>query len=83
MPGKKSEKDVCELCYDTLEKGQDILKCEGECGCSMHRYCAGVTKRHFESLKDHNPFVCQWCFSKLSRAIIENLKMKWPHCSLN
>ena len=75
MPPRKSAKPACELCCDTLEKGQDILKCEGECGCVVHRYCAGVTKRHFESLdKGQNPFVCQWCSMKMSRTIIEQLQ---------
>ena len=74
MPGRKPAKSTatCELCCDTLEKEQDILKCEGECGCVVHRYCAGVTKRHYETLcKNHSPFVCQWCSMRVSRAIIE------------
>jgi hypothetical protein len=75
MPTRKTEKITCELCCDTLEKGQDTLKCEGECGCVVHRYCAGVTKRHFEGLsKGHDPFVCQWCFMKMSRSIIVQLQ---------
>ena len=75
MPGRKTEKSTCELCYDTLEKGQDILKCNGECGCVVHRYCAGVTKRHYESLgKGHKPFVCQWCSMLTSKAVIEQLQ---------
>ena len=79
--GRKTEKAVdkitCDLCYDSLEKGQDVLKCEGQCGCTVHRYCAGVTKRHFETFdKGHSsrPFVCQWCFMNESRSIIEKLQ---------
>ena len=75
MPGRKTDKNTCELCCDTLEKGQDILKCDGECGCVVHRYCAGVTKRHYESLgKGHKPFVCQWCSMMTSKAVIEQLQ---------
>ena len=77
MPGRKpaAEKPMCELCCDAIEKGQDTLQCEGECHCVVHRYCAGVTKRHFESLKKgHSPFVCQWCYMKVSRAMTEKLQ---------
>ena len=50
---------VCALCCDTLKKGQDVLKCEGSCGCNVHRYCAGVTKLYFDELvKGSIPFVC-------------------------
>ena len=74
MP-RKSEKPPCELCCGAFEKGQDVLKCEGECGCVVHRYCAGVTKRHFESLsKGSIPFVCQWCSLRTSKAVIEQLQ---------
>ena len=53
---------VCDLCCDILEKGQDILKCGGSCGCNVHRYCAGLTKPYFEELvKGSTPFVCQYC----------------------
>ena len=86
MPGRKPGKATCDstchgdLCCDSLEKGQNILKCEGECGCVVHRYCAGVTKCHFESLdKGHSrPFACQWCSMKTSKldsnAVIEQLQ---------
>ena len=77
MPTRKApEKASCELCCDTLEKGQDVLKCKEECGCVVHRYCAGATKRHFESLpgKGHKPFICQWCSLKTSKAVIEQLQ---------
>ena len=56
MPGK-NKKPTCDLCCDSLDKGQEILKCEGDCGCTVHRYCAGVTRRHFEQLdKGSIPF---------------------------
>ena len=57
MPKKKA---ICDLCCESLEKGQDILQCEGDCGCLVHRYCAGVTKRHFDELSKGSkskPFV--------------------------
>ena len=73
MPGKK--KATCDLCCDTLDKGQDILTCEGECGCTVHRYCAGVTKGHFEKLsKSSTPYVCEWCSLKTTQSIIQQLQ---------
>ena len=75
MPRGKTEKASCDLCCDALEKGQDVLKCEGECGCIVHRYCAGVTKRHFDSLgKGHLPFICQWCSLKTFKTVFEQLQ---------
>ena len=74
----RGKKPTCDLCCDTLDKGQDILKCEGDCGCTVHRYCAGVTKRRYEELMkstggtDH--YVCEWCSLKTTRAIIQQLQ---------
>ena len=66
---------VCDLCCDTLEKGQDILKCEGSCGCNVHRYCAGVTKSYFEELvKGSTPFVCQYCALNVYKNIVQQLQ---------
>lgn len=68
-------KPTCDLCCDILEKEQDVLKCGGECGCTVHRYCAGVTKHQYANLKDgNNPFVCQWCSLKTTGAIIHQLQ---------
>ena len=75
MPTGRSKKATCDLCCDSLEKQQEILTCEGDCGCTVHRYCAGVTKRHYEELtKGSSPFVCQWCSIKTSHAIIQQLQ---------
>lgn len=74
MPGK-TKKSTCDLCCDSIDKGQECLKCEGDCGCTVHRYCAGVTKRHFEELsKGSTPFVCQWCALKTTHAVIQQLQ---------
>ena len=55
---------------------QDVLKCEGECGCTVHRYCAGVTKRQYASFNDglNSPFICQWCSMKTAGATIQQLQ---------
>ena len=45
------------------------------CGCDVHRYCAGVTKRYYEELTNGSaPFICQWCRMKTSLAIIQQLQ---------
>jgi hypothetical protein len=72
MPRRKA---TCDLCCDSLEKDQDTLQCEGSCGCTVHRYCAGVTKRQFEELnKGSKPFVCQWCSLSTTNSIIQQLQ---------
>ena len=76
MPkSKKSEKSTCDLCSDSLTKGQDILNCEGDCNCTVHRYCAGVTSSQFQTLSTSStPFVCQWCMLKTTNAVIKQLQ---------
>ena len=75
MPKRLKATATCDLCYDSLEKGQDIRQCEGDCGCTVHRYCAGVTKKQFEDLrKGPKPFVCQWCSLATANAVIQQLQ---------
>lgn len=77
MPKKStSSKPTCDLCCDTLEKEHETLKCEGECGSTVHRYCAGITKGQYDSFSDGHagPFVCQWCSMKTTAAIIRQLQ---------
>ena len=75
MPGRGTKKSSCDLCCDSFEKGHEILKCEGECGCTVHRYCAGVTKKYYEELtKGSSPYVCEWCTLKTSQTVIQQLQ---------
>ena len=72
MPKKKA---TCDLCCNSLEKSQDVLQCEGECSCTVHRYCVGVTKRQFEELrKGSKPFICQWCSLTTVNFVIQQLQ---------
>ena len=75
MP-KSAKKSLCDLCSQPLAKGQDILNCEGGCSATIHRYCAGVTSSHFETLTKGSaaPFVCQWCALKNANAVIQQLQ---------
>ena len=71
----KSKKSTCDLCSDSLTKGQDILNCEGDCNCTVHRYCAGVTSSQFQTLSTSStPFVCQWCMLKTTNSEVASLK---------
>ena len=42
----KDKKDLstCDLCTCVIESPNDLLKCQGPCQQTMHRYCAGVTR---------------------------------------
>ena len=68
-------KPTCDLCCDALKSDHEVVKCDGECGCTVHRYCAGVMKQQYASFKDgNNPFICQWCLMRATGAIIHQLE---------
>ena len=72
----RAKKETCDLCCDPIQKEQDSLKCEGDCGCIVHRYCAGVTRTYYDALrKSSSPFVCQFCSLKANNAVIQQLQM--------
>ena len=74
MPKAKKATATCDLCCDPLESSQDILNCEGGCNGNVHRYCAGVTRAHFQELKSGcTPFVCQYCSLKTNHAVVQQL----------
>lgn len=72
---KDNEKLECDLCCMWLAreiKDQDCLKCEGACGCVVHRHCAGVTKTLFEKINHGDvAFVCQYCELNLAKAVYQ------------
>ena len=71
----KTKRSNCDLCLDSIEKGHDVLKCEGACGTTVHRYCAGITKSHFDELnKSSSPYVCHLCVMKTTNAVIQQLQ---------
>jgi hypothetical protein len=66
---------TCDLCCEPIDKDQEMLKCEGDCQSSVHRYCAGVSKRQYDELtKGSTPYVCQWCSSRTTQAVIQQLQ---------
>ena len=71
----RGKRETCDLCCNSIQKDQDSLKCEGDCGCIVHRYCAGVTKTHYDALvKNSTPSVCQFCSLKTTNAVIRQLQ---------
>ena len=80
MPRSKKDKKKgnCDLCCDSLEQGHDVLICEGGCGSNVHRYCAGVTIKHFAELTSSSAgsFVCFFCSQKLFKAIVDQLQIQ-------
>ena len=78
MPPKSKAKSVsaeCDLCCQQFQKDNERLKCEGACGAVVHRYCAGVTRAHFDKIhKGQATFVCQYCELSLSKAVHQQLQ---------
>ena len=70
--------EVCSLCCRAIVDGKDdALLCEGVQSCNrwMHRYCAGVSVEHYESLDQSPlPFNCSLCIQRKQAAIIDELK---------
>ena len=58
-----------------MEGKEDALQCEGNCLMWMHRYCAGVSLRHFKHLSSSSePFVCMLCSQQVHRATVCQLQ---------
>ena len=78
MPKKiKSPKSTCDLCCDNIESDQDQLACEGGCGCTVQRYCAGVTTKHYAELTASSIlFVCFYCSLNLFKTVVNQLQLQ-------
>ena len=71
----RGKRETCDLCCDSIQRDKDSLKCEGDCGCVVHRYCADVTKTYYEALpKSSTPFLCQYCSLKTTIAVTWQLQ---------
>lgn len=64
--GKKDTDDLCPICLDELENGEDLLFCEYSCGKSVHNGCFDMWK------KFHTP-VCVYCRSSMEKKKYINL----------
>ena len=53
MPPKSKAKSIsaeCDLCCQQFKKDNERLKHEGARGAVIYRYCAGVTRVHFDKI---------------------------------
>ena len=65
---------VCDLCDGPFKMSEEVLFCEGCCQKHLHRYCAGLSKSHYEELlATSTPFVCLVCTQQLHKAELKNL----------
>lgn len=67
--------ETCALCAECIIESQDALFCEGNCQQWIHRYCAGVSKKHYDGLGDSSPpFLCYACYVEAQRKLVGNLE---------
>jgi len=60
---------ACDLCTAAFKTGEEVLHCEGSCKKPLHRYCAGISKHHYQKIIDEPvPFVCLPCTQLLHEA---------------
>ena len=72
---KGSDKETCDLCAGPFKASEEVLQCEGSCRLYMHRYCAGLARRHYMELKSSSkPFVCLVCTQQLHKAEVMALQ---------
>ena len=72
---KGSDKETCDLCAGPFKASEEVLQCVGSCYLYMHRYCAGLARRHYMELKSASkPFVCFVCTQQLHKAEVMTLQ---------
>lgn len=75
---KATDNEDCTLCCQPIiEDEEEALLCEGDGCCNrwMHRYCAGVSIKHYGSLeKSPLPFSCSICVQLRQAAEIDEMK---------
>lgn len=43
--------ETCVICCQKVTEKEEVMFCTGGCNGPLHRYCAGVSLVHFESMK--------------------------------
>lgn len=70
--------EECALCCRAIVEGEEeALLCEGDGSCNkwMHRYRAGVSTSHYESLINSPlPYNCSLCVQQKQAAMIDKMK---------
>lgn len=71
---KSTNTRICDLCDGPFKATEQVLHCEGSCDKFFHRYCAGISKGHYQDLlTSSTPFVCLVCTQQLYKAELSNL----------
>ena len=94
MPPKKDfnkATKACDLCTGETKTGEDALQCSGTCRTLVHRYCAGVTIKHYKEMLDlSSPFICLHCTQtehageiKALRSELESIKQALAQVQLS
>ena len=72
---------TCVICLDPIidatenNEGQEAIFCEGKCDGWLHRQCAGLSQRLFETYNDgDDPFHCPNCRLIMQEHCIQELK---------
>ena len=56
-------------------KARTLFFCEGNCQQWVHRYCAGVSRKHYNALDTSSPlFLCYTCYIESQKKLIANLE---------
>ena len=61
---------LCDGCYSAISQSE-ALKCL-VCSAHLHRYCAGIPLRHFESISAS--FICTACSLTASKTVVAELR---------
>ena len=65
---------IYDLCDGPFKANEQVLHCEGNCSKFFHRYCAGISKSHYQGLQaGSTPFLCLVCTQQLHKAELSNL----------
>lgn len=78
---KKKGDSNCEICVvcdkEINDDTEDSIFCEGECQGWIHRVCAGMSQKIFQTLDNPDtPFLCHYCHNNKQNLVIEDLKQQ-------
>lgn len=71
-----SKHESYALCCERIVENEDeALFCEGNCQQWVHRYCAGISEKHYKSLDSSSPpFLCYACYVEAQRKLVANFE---------
>ena len=81
-PAKKATPCQCPICEEQivdatqLKPGQESIFCDGPCKSWLHRRCAGLTKKAFQSISLPDKFYCPMCRLSNNESELEKLRVR-------